>query len=491
MDTLLRRLRHGLSTLLVLALSAALVGPPTNAMPREVRQKVIPATVKIYSLDNDLVPLGTGSGSILVQTGQVLTNHHVVSDPETGELANDDGIVLISITTDPRDPPNPTYLGKVIRSDAELDLALVTVVSDIGGRDLTDCLTLPTYSVGDSGELLVGDEVAVIGFPSLGGNSVTYTEGTISGFEESAGWIKTDTEINPGNSGGSAIDVDGKLIGVPTQIMTSGDAARQGKIGFIRPIAAATEITGGVGQLGVPGCEGGASLGPVPSTGDYGPIDVGFVGYTSTADADETVERLASGSTELYAHVGYYAVPANTPFAFEWLFDGQPTGIGEEHDEWPAEAGDGVLTLSTTKAGGLADGRYSVRIRAGEGTGTTPEITVGGASAATTDQVSVRGRVVSADTGRPLADAYFAVLAPGITWSDADLDNPDHILDIARTNAQGAYQSGIAFPAGEVYSVGVVAEGYEEQLYDGVDLTELEPAGGGFVDAGVVELKAV
>lgn len=488
----LRRLRTLLSTLSVLVLTAGLVGPTTTqALPREIREKAIPATVKVYALDNDLVPIGTGSGSILVRTGQVLTNHHVVSDAETGELTNADGIVLISITTDPRDPPNPTYLGKVIRSDPAMDLALVTVVSDISGRDLADCLALPTYSVGDSDALLVGDEVAVIGFPSIGGNSVTYTEGTISGFESAAPWIKTDTEINPGNSGGSAIDSDGKLIGVPTQIMTSGDANMQGKIGFIRPIAAAAEITDGVGQLGVPGCDGGSSLGPVPSTGDYGPLDVAFLGYTSSPDAEEAVETVPSGATELYAHFGYYAVPANTPFSFEWLFNGQPTGVGEEHDEWPVEAGDGMLTVSTTNARGLADGTYSLRITAGDGSGTSPEITVGGAAAAATDQVSVRGRVVSADTGRPLAEAYFAVLAPGITWADVDFDNPEHILDIARTNSEGAYQTSVAFPTDQLYSVGVVAEGYEERLYDDIDFTELEPAGGGFVDAGVVELKAL
>lgn len=486
----LRRLRTCASSLSVLVLTAGLIGPATtHALPRETREKAIPATVKVYKLDNDLIPIGTGSGSILIPTGQVLTNHHVVAT-ETGELANTDGIVLISITTDPRDPPNPTYLGKVIRSDEELDLALVTVVSDLSGRDLADCPTLPTYSVGDSDALQVGDEVAVIGFPDIGGNSVTYTEGTISGFESAAPWIKTDTEINPGNSGGSAIDADGKLIGVPTQIMSSGDANVQGKIGFVRPIAAAADITDGVGQLGVPGCDGGSSLGPVPSTGDYGPLDVGFVGYTSSADAEEVVENVASGATELHAHFAYYAVPANTPFSFEWLFNGRPTGVGEQHDEWPGEAGEGVLTVSNTNASGLADGTYSVRITAGDGSGTTPEIAVGGAAAAT-DQVSVRGSVVSADTGRPLADAYFAVLAPGITWADVDFDNPDHILDIAQTNAQGAYQTSIAFPTDQVYSVGVVAEGYEERLYDDIDLTDLEPAGGGFVDAGVVELKAL
>lgn len=489
MNNLTRRFRLVLATVLVMVLSAALVGPTGNALPREVREKTVPATVKIYALDNDLVPVSTGSGSILVQTGQVLTNYHVVADPETGELAHDDGVVLISITTDPRDPPNPTYLGKVIRSDVERDLALVTVASDISGRDLEDCLSLPTYAVGDSDDLIIGDEIAVIGFPGLGGNSVTYTEGTISGFEEAAPWIKTDTEINPGNSGGSAIDADGNLIGVPTEIMTSGDSSMQGKIGYVRPIAAAREITDGVGQMGVPGCQGGSSLGSVPSTSDYGPAFVGFLGYTTSADAAEPVETAPSGSVELYAHLEYYAVPTDTPLSYEWLLNGRPTRAGEESDAWPFEAGDGQFTITTTNASGLPDGDYSVRVTAGERVITTPEITVGGAGT-TTDRVSVRGRVLSADTDRPLAGAYFAVLAPGITWSDVDLENPDHVLDVSSTNAEGAFQTNVDFPTDERYSVGVAAEGYEDALYDDVDLTELDSAGGGFVDAGSIRLKA-
>ena len=61
---------------------------------------------------------------------------------------------------------------------------------------------------GNSDDLLPGDPIGVIGFPGLGGSTVTFTDGVVSGFldENDDGvyeWIKTDTEVNPGNSGGS------------------------------------------------------------------------------------------------------------------------------------------------------------------------------------------------------------------------------------------------------------------------------------------------
>lgn len=492
MNNARRRSRFVLSTLFVLLLAAAAVETTGNAVPREVVATTVPATVKVYALNNDLVPIGKGSGSIVVQSGQVLTNQHVVGDPRTGKLSHDDGIVLISTTSDPRKPPNPAYLGKVIRSDAKMDLAVVTVVSDISGQALDGCLTLPTYTVGDSDELRIGEEIAVIGFPGIGGNSVTYTTGTISGFEEAAKWIKTDTEISPGNSGGSAIDTDGKLIGVPTQMKTTGDSKMQGKIGLIRPIDAAGEILADVGRLGVPGCGGGSSLGPVPKAGGYGPNLVGFVGYTLAAGANQPVRNAPSGSTELYAHFAYFAMHADTPLRYEWLFNGQPTPGSEISDVWPFESGDGSFTLSVTNASGFPDGRYAVRVTAGDRTFTSPEITVGGtgASEGATASVSVRGRVRSADTGRPLAGALFVVLAPGINWENIDFDNPDHTLDVARTNSSGDYQSNMPFPTDQRYSVGVLAEGHRPALYVDVDFAELEPAGGGFVDAGTFELKA-
>ena len=78
------------------------------------------------------------------------------------------------------------------------------------------------------------------GYPGLGGDTPTFTRGTVSGFlvDEvlglDRGWIKTDAEINRGNSGGMAINDRGELIGIPTLVFS--DQEVSGKLGEVRPI---------------------------------------------------------------------------------------------------------------------------------------------------------------------------------------------------------------------------------------------------------------
>jgi putative serine protease PepD len=93
----------------------------------------------------------------------------------------------------------------------------------------------------------IGDPIAILGFPGLGGDTPTFTRGTVSGFlpdnsiHQDFGWIKTDAEVNRGNSGGMAINANGELIGVPT--MAAVDTEVTGKISEIRPINLAKVVT--------------------------------------------------------------------------------------------------------------------------------------------------------------------------------------------------------------------------------------------------------
>lgn len=183
----------------------------------------------------------TGSGSLLSDQGYVLTNFHVVGDPVSGRYYNKEGWVLVGLNWDnPDDAPNTFYRAEVVDEDNRLDLALLRIFALEDGDPLPSDLFFPFVPVGNSDELRIGDPIAVLGFPGLGGDTPTLTRGTVSGFlfddrnSLDRGWIKTDAEINPGNSGGMAINARGELVGVPTQAFTGAEVT--GKISEIRPI---------------------------------------------------------------------------------------------------------------------------------------------------------------------------------------------------------------------------------------------------------------
>jgi S1-C subfamily serine protease len=122
-----------------------------------------------------------------------------------------------------------------MQGDQVMDLALIKIIATQDGRVLPANLNLTAMSVGDSDTVEIGDELSIIGFPNLGGATVTFTKGSVSGFLTDEGWIKTDAEVNPGNSGGAAIDQDGQLVGIPSA--AAAETIRlPGKIGLVRPV---------------------------------------------------------------------------------------------------------------------------------------------------------------------------------------------------------------------------------------------------------------
>ncbi len=73
----------------------------------------------------------------------------------------------------------------------------------------------------ESKDIKLGDKLYALGYPSVGSDSLTITEGIVSGFlGDLSQWIKVSANINPGNSGGVAISEDGCFYGIPTQLMS-------------------------------------------------------------------------------------------------------------------------------------------------------------------------------------------------------------------------------------------------------------------------------
>jgi serine protease Do len=138
-----------------------------------------------------------GSGFILSRDGYVLTNYHVIKD------ANE----IIVRLSDRRE-----LVAELVGSDARSDIALLKIEGD----------DLPVVQIGDSDELKVGEWVLAIGSPF--GFDYSVTAGIVSAKgrnlprENYVPFIQTDVAINPGNSGGPLFNLDGKVIGINSQI---------------------------------------------------------------------------------------------------------------------------------------------------------------------------------------------------------------------------------------------------------------------------------
>jgi S1-C subfamily serine protease len=125
----------------------------------------------------------------------------------------------------------------VLLDDARADLAVLKV--DTKGE------RLPTIAIDDVTRPEVGDLVLAIGDPF--GVGQTVTNGIVSalarsdvGINDYAFFIQTDAAINPGNSGGPLVDMEGKLIGVNTAIVSNSGASAG--IGFAIPAAMAKQV---------------------------------------------------------------------------------------------------------------------------------------------------------------------------------------------------------------------------------------------------------
>ena len=159
---------------------------------------------------------GIGSGFLIKDSGEILTNYHVVS-----------GNSQLTVTL----ADKKVYKARVLGRDPRNDLALVKI--DAGRK-------LPYLHLGDSDSLIVGQKVLAIGNPF--GLEGTLTTGIVSSLgrsiqaeegERLEGLIQTDAAINPGNSGGPLLDSHGNVIGINTAIY-----GQQGNIGlgFAMPI---------------------------------------------------------------------------------------------------------------------------------------------------------------------------------------------------------------------------------------------------------------
>ena len=188
---------------------------------------MVHSTVQVLAMvkeSDEWVAIWSGSGSVISKDGLILTNSHVV---DTSFFEYD--ALGVALTDRSDRPPLLSYLAEVLAQDPLLDLAVIRVVSDLAGNEVA--ASFSSVAIGNSDNLEIGDSLRILGYPGIGGETITLTEGAVSGFTLERGidgraWIKTDATIAGGNSGGMGTNTAGELIGVPT-IVTSGSEAGQ------------------------------------------------------------------------------------------------------------------------------------------------------------------------------------------------------------------------------------------------------------------------
>ncbi|HET8578233.1 MAG TPA: DegQ family serine endoprotease [Methylomirabilota bacterium] len=160
-----------------------------------------------------------GSGVIVDARGYILTNNHVVEEASEVEVRLSD---------------DRKFKATIVGRDPKTDLAVLKIDTPPG--------SLPVAQLGDSDRIRVGQWAIAIGNPF--GLDRTVTVGIISatgrtrvGVATYEAFIQTDASINPGNSGGPLLSLEGRVIGINTAILSSGQG-----IGFSIPINMARDI---------------------------------------------------------------------------------------------------------------------------------------------------------------------------------------------------------------------------------------------------------
>ena len=163
-----------------------------------------------------------GSGFVVSKDGYVLTNNHVIDQA---------GKIIVRFND------REEYQAEIVGTDPSTDLALLKIDAD----------NLTTVKFGNSEDLKVGEWVVAIGSPF--GLDYSASVGVVSAIgrsipterrEDFVPFIQTDVAINPGNSGGPLFNLDGKVVGINSQIYTRSGGSNG--ISFSIPAHVATRV---------------------------------------------------------------------------------------------------------------------------------------------------------------------------------------------------------------------------------------------------------
>ncbi len=414
------------------------------------------ASVQIFAARQNGEVLWSGSGTIVSPTGEIITNCHVACDAP---------VLIILMTTQTDRPPEESYIAEVTHAREDIDLAILQITTDVNGNPVSPT-NLPYLEIGDSNALRLGDKIYIFGYPGVGGDTITFTTGSVSGFEiatvdgsEQRLYIKTDADIAGGNSGGTAVDLNGRLVAIPSAVNPDiREGVTLGGIGLLLPanlVATARSNPGGATTGG-----GAASLPPSNEPDPYEPND----------DYDEARGPLAPGDViEAYISwendIDVFYINTSTTQPITLSLTNIPAGT--DYDLYLLDE-DGTIAFSENETqeeyiefSPRNTGTYWIAVVSYSGASTSQPYTLavnydggGGGGSKASGGIAVSGRAMDADNGRPLQGGVFGILEPGVTCNtflnSIKLDF-SLVITSTETDSQGRFLlDGV--PRGESYT---------------------------------------
>jgi len=242
--------------------------------------------LKGTELENVVAPVGQvvssagqskeirGSGVVISPEGLVITCYHVL-----GRSSKPGSQVLFEPVDESgpfrRPDPNKTLKLEVVRTAPEYDLALLQIRGYADGRPLKKNQSFPALRIGKSEDLHLLDVVYIIGFPKVGGETVTVIEGHVAGKDTANQWLKLDASISRGYSGGAVVNARGELVGIPAEIRAdiedlgsdqsgTGDAAvLYGILSWVRPAELIAQLTAPSRSVAIPAASSDTAAGAI------------------------------------------------------------------------------------------------------------------------------------------------------------------------------------------------------------------------------------
>lgn len=172
-----------------------------------------------------------GSGFVVdTQSKYIVTNAHVVLSQKS--FQNFPVYVVCTISS-AQASAQCVYLGKLLYADVSKDLALLQVSGAVPGKD-PPSFSLPAINLSGARTPEISEKLSVLGFPPVGGSTITLFQGVASGFitneKSEVIAIKTDTTFISGTSGGLVIDDARNFAGIPSQYLSTTQGQQIGVI---------------------------------------------------------------------------------------------------------------------------------------------------------------------------------------------------------------------------------------------------------------------